>query len=437
MNELARRSGVSASTISRWESGKSFPCVPELEAALNILHPKDFIRRRIFLSIDAPRTIQKLQNELQLSRTVGSGVMPTSGGFLKALRQRASMTQADVATRMGISQSTLARWEKGDHWPSTRELHSLCLVIGAREGEVIALTTNPKSLAPDHTGKALSFEEAQNWAFRVTWSSIDQEEPALIELHYWQLLAGVWGKYTKWGEAGLELFGLVLARMAYMYLDAKPGMSTLPDTARKDRAKYFAEQALSLPLAANSESSLLSMIVLSQVLAESPSPSDLLHAHDLILPWTTKKVSHRSHPGSDEIHPASAGWALARLSSLMERRGWLTAADSLSIQAIRVVNSFGLTIETRMRTNDRAELLIRLGRYPEAQEVLQKDTVKGNVISYWESVLWADVLSLQGKYDEALQKISHIQPGLATKDEDYFLSRAFTIRQRITDTPIG
>lgn len=426
MNALARLSGVSASTVSRWEAGTTKPCMPELESVLCVLKPKDFVRRRLIQSIGAPRTIQTLRQEL--STTGNSPIIPapTAGGFLKAMRNRKRMSQEEVASRVGIAQSTLARWEKGDHWPSPIELHTLCYILGATEGEISALTNNPASLSPSADNHALTYEDAWIWSDKLKADLLDQTNRDLIELHYWQLISALWGEHSKWGASGIELYSEVLARFAYFHLDAKPGKIGLAATARANRAKYFAEQAISAPVAQNSGSALVSMIVLSQCYAQS----DLRKAIDIVTPWTTRKVSHKWKTGGNEISPEAAGWSLSRLSKLMERYGKQSVADALSLQAIRTVRSHGNEIETRVRTNDRVEMLLRMSRFEEVLDILPTDDPGGKVLRYWESILWAEALNGTGQADQAIERISSLQPGLDTKDEAYFLERAELIRQQ-------
>ena len=52
---------------------------------------------------------------------------------IKALRQKAGMTQEKVAERMGVSRQAVAKWEAGESAPSTRNLHKMAEIIETTE----------------------------------------------------------------------------------------------------------------------------------------------------------------------------------------------------------------------------------------------------------------------------------------------------------------
>ncbi|MBK1665390.1 transcriptional regulator [Rhodospirillum rubrum] len=49
-----------------------------------------------------------------------------------AARARAGLSQAELAERMGTTQSAIARLEGGRHWPSRRTLERLAAATGTR-----------------------------------------------------------------------------------------------------------------------------------------------------------------------------------------------------------------------------------------------------------------------------------------------------------------
>jgi transcriptional regulator with XRE-family HTH domain len=51
---------------------------------------------------------------------------------LIAARSRAGLSQAELAERMGTTQSAIARMEAGRHWPSRRTLERLAAATGTR-----------------------------------------------------------------------------------------------------------------------------------------------------------------------------------------------------------------------------------------------------------------------------------------------------------------
>lgn len=64
---------------------------------------------------------------------------------LIAARARADLTQEQVARRMGVSQSAVARIESGRHWPSRKTLERYARACGARP--VIKLVTTARRKA--------------------------------------------------------------------------------------------------------------------------------------------------------------------------------------------------------------------------------------------------------------------------------------------------
>lgn len=57
------------------------------------------------------------------------------GHMLRSLRHRRGMTQTSVAGRLGTSQVTLSRWERGATVPHTQRLAELLQVLNATPEE--------------------------------------------------------------------------------------------------------------------------------------------------------------------------------------------------------------------------------------------------------------------------------------------------------------
>lgn len=55
---------------------------------------------------------------------------PTAGDQVRDLRLRAGLTQAELARRVGTTQSAIARWERGAVSPSLRTAHRLAAACG-------------------------------------------------------------------------------------------------------------------------------------------------------------------------------------------------------------------------------------------------------------------------------------------------------------------
>ena len=130
---LAHQAGISRTTLSRWEAGQTQPRMTELEAVLLVLEVSPAQRLEALSHMEAPRAIKLL-------REVGGEACPVRGDLLRIMRLRRGWTQQETAKRTGIAQSTLARWERTEDWPSAERLQLLCHALYANEAELAALS---------------------------------------------------------------------------------------------------------------------------------------------------------------------------------------------------------------------------------------------------------------------------------------------------------
>jgi transcriptional regulator with XRE-family HTH domain len=126
LGSLSARAGVSKSTLSRWEMGKQLPYAPQLTATLEALRVPTKERDFFWAQIACPRAIAQLKSENH----------PGGNEILRALRLRADIAQSEVATRLGISRASLARWENGSAWPTDEQLQQLCCLLEASREEI-------------------------------------------------------------------------------------------------------------------------------------------------------------------------------------------------------------------------------------------------------------------------------------------------------------
>ena len=168
LRALAQSAGVGRSTLSDWEAGKSLPRLPELEAVCSTLDVSPEERQTVLREMETPRALQRLQSESSFyypDFVERAGHLPHGGDLLKALRLRNRWTLQEAAQRMEVRQTTLGRWEKGEHFPDAAKLQTVCFVYGASEQEIVALTCGRYSL--DHTSSALLPPEALEHRFRT------------------------------------------------------------------------------------------------------------------------------------------------------------------------------------------------------------------------------------------------------------------------------
>ena len=62
---------------------------------------------------------------------------------LRAARVNSGITQKEAAKKLGISNSTLGKWEKGTSFPNVKKLDELCELYGITYNDLIFLPGNP------------------------------------------------------------------------------------------------------------------------------------------------------------------------------------------------------------------------------------------------------------------------------------------------------
>lgn len=69
--------------------------------------------------------------------------------LIKEKRESLGLTQRDLATRMGVSCSTVTKWEKGSSYPPVRQLPLLAAVLGVPIGDLFV--SQPRDCNNDNT----------------------------------------------------------------------------------------------------------------------------------------------------------------------------------------------------------------------------------------------------------------------------------------------
>ena len=62
---------------------------------------------------------------------------------LRAARVNSGITQKEAAKKLGISNSTLGKWEKGTSFPNVKKLDERCELYGITYNDLIFLPGNP------------------------------------------------------------------------------------------------------------------------------------------------------------------------------------------------------------------------------------------------------------------------------------------------------
>ncbi len=193
LTRLAQQADLSPSTLSRWEAGAYLPRLPELEALLRALGASPQQRERALLLLQAPRSLQ------QLRRDSATGVreempLPSMGDLLRALRHRRGLSQEQVASRLGVRQSTLARWERSETRPPPDRLRELAVLLGAQPAEVEALSQNSLLLvaAQEVAGGRPGFDELVKQVNDLCAHRMNHPSDPLMILRYLALQSRLW-----------------------------------------------------------------------------------------------------------------------------------------------------------------------------------------------------------------------------------------------------
>ena len=144
--ELARAVGVHHTTIYLWEKGKAMPSfrvLPRLAEALHVngtelLYPSD--------SVEVPMT--KLDGRVVQE--------------IKRLRLLNEITQEEFAEKVGVTWTTVARWETGEVAPAIKYLPKFAEILGVSEEDLLnpsSGTEAPKKYAKARPGIPYSRKE--------------------------------------------------------------------------------------------------------------------------------------------------------------------------------------------------------------------------------------------------------------------------------------
>jgi transcriptional regulator with XRE-family HTH domain/DNA-binding CsgD family transcriptional regulator len=124
-SEVASEIGVEQSTVSVWEGGRAIPTVPLFGELVAVLGPWPLL--------DALLSPDQLGNTDARVRMSGSRRRGSGGGVgasIRAARQAAGLTQAQLGVRVGVQQSAVGQWERGRTLPTLPLLRRLVGVLG-------------------------------------------------------------------------------------------------------------------------------------------------------------------------------------------------------------------------------------------------------------------------------------------------------------------
>lgn len=342
---LAQLSGVGKSSLSRWEAGSSFPGIPEIEAVLNAMQVSEDERKTALGQLQAPRALERLQ-------ALTGDRPPLSGDLLKAMRLRSRLTQTEVASRLGITQGMLAKWEIGGDWPSEERIHSLCYILRAREEELIALL-HGRFLPSAFDDSLWEWDKIFDISQELMHPSA--ETSTLRDLRFITLESHLWHQSLHQPAASYFLTRTFALHSRFLH-----------ETGRLSEAHRYSEKTLLLvkqgtPALVQLPDPVWLDAVMVRARLEGcdgarPDPS---RAAKILIQWLPEacRLEYRA-------------WMLSDIAMMLSHTGDSACAVELSSKAIEYAARGRWAGEVGFRTCDHARVLLGLGRPGKALKVL-------------------------------------------------------------------
>ena len=132
--QAASIAGTSKSALAHWEAERRCPSGEALSNLLAAYGVSDRERAGLLTRADPPYARVALSDETR-------GPAPSVGEFVRAMRLRRRLTQMEVAYPIGVAQSTVARWERGEIEADPGPLDAALLAMGASADEIAAVAS--------------------------------------------------------------------------------------------------------------------------------------------------------------------------------------------------------------------------------------------------------------------------------------------------------
>jgi transcriptional regulator with XRE-family HTH domain len=244
--ELACRAGVSLRTLGYWESNEFEPREHELNMVLKALNANSHEQRCAVEHLTSlcwklERTALSPETEARL------GHMPGCGDLIHALRVRNHLTREGLARLMGITPSSISRWEKNETIPTDERVQQLCSELKALPEEQAALLTRRLTPSTFVNGKFVngkhSIEEWEQYIHAFAAELWIKSTP-LHGLEGLALAATAWRLATTRPEAELLLGKVYCIHSAWLMMNnmvdmaadyGMRGLSLLTERAEPER----------------------------------------------------------------------------------------------------------------------------------------------------------------------------------------------------------
>ena len=342
LTKLSVRAGIAARTLSYWEAGTYQPRLPELEAALTALGATEAQRTQAIGLLEAPRATRQARLAPGYSRHESElGTLPSGGDLLRCLRLRRGLHLEQAATHMGVSASTVSRWEQGKIAPPSDRLQMLLTFLGAREAECAELLNGYVFLMAPLRETLPSTEAARADFKAFTTGLYARREDKRNDLRFLCYEAQAW-RLASQGQEGRRLLAEVCAQYA----------AHLAGFERFREAGQYAYRALDLhsKTANTDESSLRAAIIAARsdvYRGARPAPRQGLEMLQL---WR-----------SAIQRPDFEAWMLADMAEYLTLENDWESALRLRREACQVAERCDNPDELRLRRLDLAKMEVRMG----------------------------------------------------------------------------
>jgi DNA-binding transcriptional regulator YiaG len=150
--ELAEKMGTSVRTVASWECGER--------------HPKDYTFDQIEKVCN-----QHMQDKVKVNKSIEA----SSGKEIARMRNKARLTQPELAKKIGVNTRTLARWEGEDNVPKTGMIEVIAHICNQNGSMKIV-----ESSTQEETYR-IKYEEAQKEIIGVQ-KKVSELQERIIEL---------------------------------------------------------------------------------------------------------------------------------------------------------------------------------------------------------------------------------------------------------------
>lgn len=410
LGKLAQRAGVSKAALSQWESSSRQPRVEELEAVLDALGTDAAGRALVFARIEAPRALRHLRATVD----PGLGAPPSAGDLLRAMRLRKGWTQEQAAAQVGVVRTAIAHWERGERLPAAEQVQALCYALGAREEELVALTTGGFSAPPPEA--PATWEGQADYLERRLKTLLHGAGRGLEELGFLALEREAWG-WAMRAEPQRPLLARAFAGHAQF----------CQNDGRWEEIGPLAQRALAaLPAPDPTSPTFLWAVILNASAAARGGPRPApRQGFRLLETWVERSAL-----------PKFTAWMLSAMGKYAGLAGETGAALPLAKKACRVAEACD-PWEQLMRRVSYGEQLLEIGYLEEARRVLPERGALPDYDSIDHLMALAELHRQSGNPAEAQECLRQATRVIAARGPDRCRSRAATVAQQLEPAPVA